>query len=74
MADYFSLGNYYVAKKLGFLLAVLPCVLPVCISISSTRHPPYLLTLPLVVNTHMAGYPGKGGPSRQGRTGSTRGR
>ena len=61
LADYFSIGNYYVAKKLVFLAAVLVFVLPVLYL--KFLHPVIksnFLTVPMVVNSaEMVGYTGK---------------
>ena len=61
LADYFSLGNYYVAKKLVFVAAVLVFVLPVLYL--KFVHPVIrtnFLTVPMVINSaEMAGYTGK---------------
>ena len=61
LADYLSVGNYYVAKKLVFILAVLAFVLPVLYL--KFLHPVIranFLTVPMVVNSaEMTGYTGK---------------
>lgn len=61
LADYFSLGNYYVAKKLVFVAAVLVFVVPVLYL--KFLHPvirTQFLTVPMVVNSaEMVGYTGR---------------
>ena len=61
LKDYFSMGNYYVAKKLVFLIAVLVLVLPILYL--KFLHPVIrsnFLTVSMVVNSgEMVGYTGK---------------
>lgn len=61
LKDYFSLGNYYIAKKLAFIIAVLLLVLPVLYL--KFLHPVVrsnFLTATMVVNSaEMVGYSGK---------------
>lgn len=61
LKDYFSIGNYYIAKKLVFLAAALAMVLPILyLKFLYPVIKTHFLTTPMVVNsTEMMGYNGK---------------